>query len=146
GDEQWVGWREFLVPMLVIVLLVPFQAPAEEYVFRGWLLQSVGACTLENSRWRIGRALSVVFRTPWPGIFIGSALFTAGHGYTVWATLDVVCFRAIAAWVTVRTGGLEVAIALHVFNNLLAFGFSGAVGELDIVQGAVPWQVMVAAV
>lgn len=144
GDEQWVGWGEFLVPMLVIVLLVPFQATAEEYVFRGWLLQAVGACTLENSRWRIGRALSVVFRTPWPGIVIGSALFTAGHGYTGWGILDIFAFGAIAAWVTVRTGGLEAAIALHVFNNLLAFGFSAAVGELDIVQGAVPWQVMVA--
>ncbi|GAA0564067.1 CPBP family intramembrane glutamic endopeptidase [Actinomadura livida] len=144
GDEEWVGWGQFLVPAVVILLLVPFQAAAEEYVFRGWMLQAVGACTLENAKRKVGRALSVVFRTPWPGIVVGSALFTAGHGYTGWGILDIFAFGAIAAWVTVRTGGLEAAIALHVFNNLLAFMFSAAVGELDIVQGDVPWEVVVA--
>jgi membrane protease YdiL (CAAX protease family) len=144
GDDEWVGWDAFLLPAIVILLLVPFQAAAEEYVFRGWMLQAVGACTLENAKRKVGRALSVVFRTPWPGIVVGSALFTAGHGYTGWGILDIFVFGAIAAWVTVRTGGLEAAIALHVFNNLMAFMFSAAVGELDIVQGAVPWEVVVA--
>ncbi|NED53962.1 CPBP family intramembrane metalloprotease, partial [Micromonospora aurantiaca] len=82
GDEHWVGWGRFLAPAIVIILLVPFQSAAEEYVFRGWLLQAVGACTLENARSRVGRVFGAVFRTPWPGIVLGSALFTAGHGYT----------------------------------------------------------------
>ncbi|MFF5263180.1 CPBP family intramembrane glutamic endopeptidase [Actinomadura viridis] len=144
GDEHWVGWGRFLVAAAVIVLLVPFQASAEEYVFRGWLLQAVGACTLENSRKRVGQALSVVFRTPWPGIVAGSALFTSGHGYTGWGMLDVFLFGAIAGWMAVRTGGLEAAIALHVFNNLMAFMLPAAVGKLDIQQGAVPWQYVIA--
>lgn len=144
GDEQWVGWESFIVPAVVIVLLVPFQATAEEYVFRGWLVQAVGACTLENAKGRVGRAFSVVFRTPWPAIVVGSALFTSGHGYTGWGILDIFCFGAVAAWLTVRTGGLESGIALHVFNNLMAFLLPAAVGELDIEQGGVPWQVVVA--
>ncbi|TMR07283.1 CPBP family intramembrane metalloprotease [Actinomadura soli] len=144
GDEHWVGWDDFLIPAVVIVLLVPFQATAEEYVFRGWMLQAVGACTLENAKRRVGRALSVVFRTPWPGIVVGSALFTSGHGYTGWGILDIFAFGAIAAWLAARTGGLESAIALHVFNNLMAFLVSAAVGELDIEQGSVPWQVVAA--
>ncbi|XVQ12777.1 lysostaphin resistance A-like protein [Spirillospora sp. CA-255316] len=144
ADEQWVGWGRFLAAAAVIVALVPFQASAEEYVFRGWLLQAVGACTLETRQGRVGRALSVVFRTPWPGIVIGSALFTSGHGYTGWGMLDVFVFGAIAGWMTVRSGGLEAAIALHVFNNLMAFLIPAAVGQLDIVQGAVPWQYVVA--
>ncbi|TDC87239.1 type II CAAX endopeptidase family protein [Actinomadura sp. 7K507] len=144
GDEHWVGWEEFLLPAVLILLLVPFQAAAEEYVFRGWMLQAVGACTLENAKRKAGRALSVVFRTPWPGMVVGSALFTAGHGYTGWGILDIFVFGMIAAWVTVRTGGLEAAIALHVFNNLMAFLISAALGQLDIVQGSVPWQVVVA--
>ncbi|MGP4023962.1 CPBP family glutamic-type intramembrane protease [Actinomadura sp. 3N407] len=144
GDEHWVGWDKFLVPAVVIILLVPFQAAAEEYVFRGWVLQAVGACTLENARGRVGQAFSVVFRTPWPGIVVGSALFTAGHGYTGWGILDIFIFGAIAAWLAVRTGGLEASIALHVFNNLLAFLGSAAIGQLDIEQGGVPWQVVVA--
>ncbi|MEU8799678.1 CPBP family glutamic-type intramembrane protease [Spirillospora sp. NPDC048819] len=144
GDEHWVGWDKFLVPAIVIILLVPFQAAAEEYVFRGWVLQAVGACTLENARGRVGQPFSVVFRTPWPGIVIGSALFTAGHGYTGWGILDIFVFGAIAAWLAVRTGGLEASIALHVFNNLLAFLGSATIGQLDIEQGGVPWQVVVA--
>lgn len=144
GDEHWVGWGRFLAPAIVIILLVPFQAAAEEYVFRGWLLQAVGACTLENARGRAGRAFSAVFRTPWPGIVVGSALFTAGHGYTSWGILDIFLFGAIAAWLAVRTGGLESGIALHVFNNLMAFLLPAAVGELDMEQGSVPWQAVVA--
>ncbi|MFB4310528.1 type II CAAX prenyl endopeptidase Rce1 family protein [Actinomadura sp. GTD37] len=144
GDEHWVGWGAFLAPALVIVLLVPFQAAAEEYVFRGWLLQAVGACTLENAGSRVGRVLSAVFRTPWPGIVVGSALFTAGHGYTGWGILDIFLFGAIAGWMTVRTGGLESGIALHVFNNLMAFLLPAAVGELDMEQGGVPWQAVLA--
>src|SRR5690606_30074484 len=104
GDEQWVGWGDFLVPALIILLLVPFQAAAEEYVFRGWLQQAVGACTLENSTKKVGRALSVVFRTPWPGILIASVLFTGGHGYTGWGMLDIFLFAVFMGWMTVRTG------------------------------------------
>ena len=144
ADEHWAGWRSFLTAAAVIVALVPFQAAAEEYVFRGWVLQAVGACTLETRRGRVGRAFSRVFRTPWPGIVIGAALFTSGHGYTGWGVLDVFAFGVIAGWLAVRTGGLEAAIALHVFNNLMAFLLSAAVGRLDIVQGAVPWPYVVA--
>ncbi|TDD87022.1 CPBP family intramembrane metalloprotease [Actinomadura darangshiensis] len=144
GDEHWVGWGRFLAPAIVIVLLVPFQSAAEEFLFRGWLLQAVGACTLENARSRVGRAFSVVFRTPWPGIVVGSALFTAGHGYTGWGILDIFAFGAIAAWLAVRTGGLESGIAMHVFNNLIAFLGPAAIGELDIEQGGVPWQIVAA--
>jgi membrane protease YdiL (CAAX protease family) len=87
---------------------------------------------------------SAVFRTPWPGIVVGSALFTAGHGYTSWGILDIFLFGAIAAWLAVRTGGLESGIALHVFNNLMAFLLPAAVGKLDMEQGSVPWQVVLA--
>jgi hypothetical protein len=132
------------MPAITIVLLVPFQAAAEEYVFRGWLLQGIGACTLENLKGKVGRAFSVVFRTPWPGILIGAALFTSLHGYTGWGILDIFFFGALAAWMTVRTGGLEAAIALHVFNNLMAFLLPAAIGELDMEQGDVPWQYVVA--
>ncbi|MDL4819789.1 CPBP family intramembrane glutamic endopeptidase [Actinomadura opuntiae] len=144
GGEHWVGWGRFVPAAIVIVLLVPLQSSAEEVVFRGWLLQAVGACALENRTGRVGRALSAVFRTPWPGIVIGSAAFTSLHGYTGWGILDIFVFGAIAAWLATRTGGLESGIALHVFNNLLAFLGPAAVGQLDIDQGDVPWQYVVA--
>ena len=66
------------------------------------------------------------------------------HGYTGWGMLDIFAFGAITGWLAVRTGGLEAPIALHVFNNLLAFLVAAALGQLEIVQGSVPWQVVVA--
>ncbi|QFG24977.1 CPBP family intramembrane glutamic endopeptidase [Actinomadura sp. WMMB 499] len=143
-EGSWVGWDDFLLPALVIVALVPFQSAAEEYFFRGWLMQAIGACTLEKARNGLARALSVVFRTPWPGIVVGAALFTSGHGYTGWGMLDIFVFGAIAGWLTVRTGGLECTIALHVFNNLMAFLLPAALGQLSLEQGGIPWQYVLA--
>jgi membrane protease YdiL (CAAX protease family) len=128
----WTGWGNFLPALAVIVVLVPFQAAAEEYIFRGWVLQAFGA----------------VVRSPWPGIVLGAAAFTALHGYTDWGILDVFGFGVLMGWLAVRTGGLEAAIAMHVVNNLLAFGLSAAAGKLDeaMEQGTVPWQSLVGTV
>ncbi|RAY13277.1 CPBP family intramembrane metalloprotease domain-containing protein [Actinomadura craniellae] len=144
--EHWVGWSEFLLPAVLILLLVPFQATAEEYVFRGWLLQGIAACTLETRTGRIGRAASAVFRTPWPAIAVSGVLFTAGHGYTGWGLLDIFGFAVLAGWLAVRTGGLEASIAIHVFNNLMAFWLIAAFGQLDsaLQQGDVPLQTVIA--
>ncbi|MEV4061856.1 CPBP family intramembrane glutamic endopeptidase [Nonomuraea dietziae] len=122
----WKGWSGFLPALVVIVLLVPFQAAAEEYIFRGWLLQAFGA----------------YIRSPWPGIVLGSAGFAALHAYTDWGILDVFSFGVLMGWLAVRTGGLEAPIAMHVVNNTLAFTISAAAGDLDdaLRQGAVPWQ------
>ncbi|MDH2429849.1 type II CAAX endopeptidase family protein [Sphaerisporangium sp. TRM90804] len=122
----WTGWDRFLPGLVVIALLVPFQAAAEEYVFRGWLLQAFGA----------------YFRTPWPGILLGAAAFTALHAYTDWGIVDVFAFGALMGWLAVRTGGLEAPIALHVVNNVVSFVPAAAAGDLAdaLRQGAVPWQ------
>ncbi|GAA5077077.1 membrane protease YdiL (CAAX protease family) [Thermocatellispora tengchongensis] len=124
----WVGWERFLPGLLVAVLLVPFQAAAEEYVFRGWLLQAFGA----------------FLRNPWPGIVLGAAGFTALHAYTDWGIVDVFAFGVLMGWLAVRTGGLEAPIALHVVNNVLGFGISAASGTLDdaLRQGSVPWETL----
>ena len=39
-------------------------------------------------------------------------------------------WSAVVGWLTVRTGGLEAAIALHTVNNLAAFTISAALGQL----------------
>ncbi|MGP4095882.1 lysostaphin resistance A-like protein [Nonomuraea sp. KM90] len=126
----WAGWQVFLPLLIVIVVLVPFQAAAEEYVFRGWFMQAVGA-HVRNPVW---------------AIVIGSALFASLHGYSWAGLLDVFAFGAVMAWLAVRTGGLEAPIALHVINNVVAFGVSSAAGNLDdaLDQGKVPvpWQAL----
>ncbi|GLW07525.1 hypothetical protein Misp01_26550 [Microtetraspora sp. NBRC 13810] len=126
GGFGWVGWERFLPGLLVTLLLVPFQAAAEEYLFRGWVLQAFGA----------------FLRTPWPGILLGAAGFTALHAYTDWGIIDVFAFGALMGWLAIRTGGLEAPIALHVINNVLGLGLSSASGSLGdaLRQGSVPWQ------
>lgn len=94
------------VLMLVIILLVvPIQATAEEYVFRGYLMQLVGG-------WLKHPAFAILLPLP---------LFIFGHLYDVWGLLDVGIFAVFAAWLTLRTGGLEAAIVAHVINNSSIF-------------------------
>ncbi|HEV7932989.1 MAG TPA: CPBP family intramembrane glutamic endopeptidase [Actinomadura sp.] len=145
GQAGWAGWTAFLPTAAMILLLVPFQAAAEEYVFRGWLLQAIASCTFETRTGRVGRTASVLFRTPWPAIVISALLFAAGHAYKGWALLDVFLFGIAAGWLAVRTGGLEASITLHVVNNLGAFMVPAATGELGnaLRVTEVPWQAIV---
>ncbi len=109
---RWVGLPDFLVGLAMVCALVPFQAAAEEYVFRGWLTQAVGA-------W---------LRSPWLAILPQAPLFAAAHGWgTPWGFADLMVFALVAGVLTARTGGLEAAIGLHVLNNLLAMGVSAAI-------------------
>ncbi|MEU8225286.1 CPBP family intramembrane glutamic endopeptidase [Kribbella sp. NPDC048915] len=144
-EGEWIGWGAFVVPALVIVLLVPFQSAAEEFVFRGWLLQAVGAYGPDDPNGR-ARWLRILFRSPWPGIVVSSAVFVSAHGYTSWAMADIFLFAVTVGWLTVRTGGLEAAIALHVLNNLIAFLLPAAMGRGDQwdVQGDAPWTLFLA--
>ncbi|MBF0672788.1 MAG: CPBP family intramembrane metalloprotease [Salinibacterium sp.] len=98
----------------VAVLLVPVQATAEEYVFRGYLMQTIGTW-LKHPAW---------------AILLPVPLFVAGHIYDVWGSLDVAVFAVFAGWITWRTGGLEAAIVAHVINNGLIF-ILGAVNLMD---------------
>ncbi|MFJ8142919.1 lysostaphin resistance A-like protein [Streptomyces sp. NPDC096013] len=108
----WAGWHVFLPALAMLLVLVPLQAAAEEYVFRGWLTQAVGG----------------FFRSPWIAVVPQAVLFAAAHGWgTPWGFADLVVFGLAAGWLTVRTGGLEAAIGLHVINNLIAFGLGAAV-------------------
>ena len=122
----------------VAVLLVPLQATAEEYAFRGWILQAIGSFTCENRRGRLGAQLARVFTTPWPAILLSAIPFVAGHAYTDWGLLDIGVFAVVTGWVVVQTGGLEAGIALHIVNNLVGMGLSASEGDISLDQGSVP--------
>jgi CAAX protease family protein len=138
---SWVGVGAFIVPAVLILLLVPFQSAAEEFVFRGWLVQAVGSFGPDSKNSLIKRIL----RSPWPALVISSAAFVSAHGYTGWAMADIFLFAMTAGWLTVRTGGLEAGIALHTMNNLFAFLLPAAMGQLDgwSNQGGAPWTLLV---
>ncbi|WP_085066251.1 CPBP family intramembrane glutamic endopeptidase [Catenuloplanes japonicus] len=118
GEDEglaWVGWERFAVGVAVVLVLVPFQAAGEEYVFRGWLVQAFGSWT----------------RSPWPGIVVSAVLFGLLHGYgTPWGMADLIWFGIVTAVLTIRTGGLEAAIVLHAAGNTVAFVVAAAAGML----------------
>lgn len=104
---------------VLILVFVPFQAAAEEYAFRGVLMQTIGA-------W---------LRNPWWAILLPVPLFVIGHVYDVPGLVSVGAFAVAAAWITWRTGGLEAAISLHIVNNLAAFLFGAAgFGDLNATE------------
>ncbi|MFC5337036.1 CPBP family intramembrane glutamic endopeptidase [Leucobacter denitrificans] len=109
-----------IISMVLVVLLVPFQAAAEEVAFRGLLLQVFGS-------W---------MKSPWLAIGLSTVAFAAMHIYDIWGLIAVGLMGLVAAWLTWKTGGLEAAIAIHVLNNLIAFAFmaSGITGETAQVE------------
>jgi len=115
----------YLVSLLIIVLIVPFQASAEEYVFRGVLFQAIGS-------WVRFVPVALVLTT---------VAFALLHIYDIWGLLDVATFGVAAIILTWRTGGLEAAIAMHVLNNVvgLAVMGTGAFGPTAITpEGGSP--------
>lgn len=107
--------RDTWTVVLVAVLLVPLQAAAEEYFFRGYLAQTIGG-------W---------LRHPLFAILLPVPLFTIGHQYDAWGLVDVSVFAVVAGWLAWRTGGLEASIAAHVVNNTVIFAI-GAFGLVDV--------------
>ncbi len=105
-----------VLPLVIMtLLLVPVQATAEEYVFRGYLMQAIGG-------WLKHPAFAILLPVP---------LFVLGHVYEPLGQIDVAIFAIFAGWITWRTGGLEAAIAAHVVNNATIF-LLGSVGLVDV--------------
>lgn len=100
--------------VVALIVAVPLQSAAEEFVFRGALPQILG-------QWRAPAWLAYAL----PGV-----LFIAGHAYNWVGLIDIAIFAVCTAVLTWRTGGLEASIALHAISNTVFFVF-GAVGVTD---------------
>jgi uncharacterized protein len=111
----WVGWPRFApLAVAVMVAIVP-QAIAEEVVFRGTVLQALGAWV----------------RPAWFAILVSSVVFAEGHEWSLPSFVATSVFGLVLGWLTVRTGGLEAAIALHVLHNVSFFLTWAATGRSD---------------
>jgi membrane protease YdiL (CAAX protease family) len=131
--EPEVGWY-----LAAVVVITPLQAAGEEYFFRGYLMQTISLTAVElrpvgdQPGWR-GRAaqwLATQYPT-WAGI-IGSALiFALLHpSPNAAAFLYPLAFGILAGYLVVKTGGLEAAIAVHVVNNVITFGYAALSGTM----------------
>jgi uncharacterized protein len=109
-DGQVVGF------IVVAVLTTPFQAAGEEYLFRGFLLQSLGATRLSA-----------------PGCWVVSgALFATAHDQFAPALFaDRWLIGVVFAWLATSTGGLEASIALHAIKNLSVLIPAAILGQLS---------------
>jgi membrane protease YdiL (CAAX protease family) len=118
--------QAMLVGIAIMLAFTPFQAAAEEYVFRGYLMQLVGSWT----KWW------------WVPVVANVPLFALAHGYSRWGTVDVAIFGLTASILVLRTGGLEAAIALHIANNC-SLAVLEAFALVDTSDtGVGPWDVL----
>lgn len=110
------GFWGFLV---VIVLTSPLQAAAEEYLFRGYLLQAFGS----------------LVGNPWFGVVVSALVFAFFHGVQNPALfIDRFAFGLVAGALVLKTGGLEAGIAAHVANNLSAWVLAGLTSSMAEVR------------
>jgi membrane protease YdiL (CAAX protease family) len=115
-DIGGISFAQWLPFALVIALTTPLQAAGEEYGFRGYGMQALGAWV----------------RHPWFAVMVTSLLFAAAHGgQSLPLFLDRLAFGIVAAVLTLRTGGLEAAIAFHVVNNMIILMLASAAGALE---------------
>jgi membrane protease YdiL (CAAX protease family) len=131
GDVGGLSLTQWLPFALVILLTTPLQAAGEEYGFRGYGLQALGAWV----------------RNPWFAIIVTSVLFALAHGgQSLPLFLDRLAFGVVAGLLTVRTGGLEAAIAFHVVNNMIILLLASAAGQLEpsLTVSEAPWGLVVA--
>lgn len=130
GERHGGGAAPDAVAVIAVTLLTStFQAAGEEYFFRGYLLQAVGA----------------LVRSSLVAILVTTLVFTMAHGVWPWQSpalfLDRFAFGLVAALLVVRTGGLEASIAAHAANNVVTFVFAALTNSVGSSLGVkdAPW-------
>ena len=94
---------------ILLTILGPLQCVAEEYIFRGLLMQTFGG-------W---------FRIPIIAVILQAAIFMSMHPYnmvgraTIFATG---CAMGLMAWIS---RGIESSSAIHIVNNMVSFYLAG---------------------
>ena len=118
---EFVIWREtftfqldlraFLPFALLVLLFTPIQAATEELLFRGYLVQ--GASLISRSHVFLALLSGLLFMLP--------HLFNPEMAANFWVmAFSYFLFGAFLAWVSLVDGTLELAIGVHVANNLFA--------------------------
>ena len=110
---------------IALTILGPLQCIAEEYIFRGLLMQTLGS-------W---------FRLPVIAVILQAAVFAMLHPYNMLGVAAIVVSGltfGLAAWLG---RGIEVSSALHIANNMMAFYLVGrgmtSISSESTVQGLI---------
>ncbi|SHL02376.1 CAAX protease self-immunity [Pseudonocardia thermophila] len=109
GQAAWAV-ADLLAMFVVVLLLTPLQAAAEEYGFRGLAFRVAAS-------WGRGPRTALAL-----GVGVSSLLFALVHFSTdPWLNLYYLTFGVSLALITWRTGGVETAVVIHAVNNTLLF-------------------------
>ena len=106
---------------IIILILVPLQCIAEEYVYRGLIMQTFGS-------W---------FKIPILAIILQGIIFGISHGYNNLGNIEVLIFGLVAGFLTWKSNGIEVSSAFHTANNLsvsllIMFGLQSSTSNVQI--------------
>lgn len=98
-----------LITFLACLILVPLQCVAEEYILRGYVMQTIGS-------W---------MGIPLLAVFLQAIIFALSHPYNITGVLSTFIVGLCLGLVTYYTKGIEMAAGIHIANNLFAFYVSG---------------------
>src|SRR4029453_3395275 len=100
----------WMLLLVLVFVLTPFQAAAEEYLFRGWILQNVGSWFAQPI---VGLVVSII---------VSTTAFAAAHlSPDPWIIVSLACLSVASGLPAWRTGGLGAGIAMPTVNNVTAF-------------------------
>ena len=107
-------------------ILVPLQCCAEEYVFRGLVMQAFGS-------W---------IKLPVIAIILQSLVFAATHPYNIVGVISVALMGTALGVCAYITNGLEASCAAHIVNNMITFlftgfGFGAVKTDVDVISTVV---------
>ena len=98
-----------IATFLLLTVMGPLQCIAEEYMFRGLLMQTFGG-------W---------FRIPVIAVVLQALIFMSMHPYNLTGKLTILatgCMMGLMAWIS---RGIEASSAIHIVNNMVAFYADG---------------------
>lgn len=102
--------------VVLVLLTSPLQAAGEEFLFRGYIQQSLGAMTGHR----------------WEALIASALVFAVMHGsQNLPLFVDRLGFGLVAGVVVLVTGGLEASIAVHAANNVSSFCYAIATGTIS---------------
>lgn len=98
-----------ILGFIFCLILTPLQCIAEEYLFRGLIMQTIGG-------W---------FRIPLLAVVLQTAIFASQHPYNIYGVMEVAIAGLLLGLMVYVTDGLEASSAAHVVNNLTIFVLNG---------------------
>ncbi len=111
-NYEWnFKYEQFLILFLIVITLLPIQTSAEEYLFRGYLMQGIGIAS--GNRWLPLILTSIAF-----GLMHYANPEIAKFGNVVF--VFYIGSGLFAGIMTLMDEGIELALGWHAANNMVA--------------------------